>query len=52
MMLRQWPDPEIPRADAWASGWILPIPAKSGFPISRIPLPVAMDSDRLVTMLI
>ena len=28
------PDPEVP--DARASGFILPIPAKSGFPISRI----------------
>ena len=28
------PDPEIP--DARASGFIFPIPAKSGFPISRI----------------
>jgi hypothetical protein len=28
-------DPEIP--DARASGFIFPIPAKSGFPISRIP---------------
>jgi hypothetical protein len=28
------PDPEIP--DARVSGFIFPIPAKSGFPISRI----------------
>jgi hypothetical protein len=33
------PDSEIPDAAARASGWIqaLPIPAKSGFPISKVP---------------
>ena len=37
MTIFKWgwkPDPEIP--DARASGFIFPIPAKSGFPISRI----------------
>jgi hypothetical protein len=48
------PDPEIP--DARASGFILPIPAKSGFPISRPTgirgfrgLPGALEWSRLGT---